>query len=121
MSWEPISEVELWDRINSACERMTPEQSRVWETIKVLPHKWAEHSYGNLGGGFWVVALIGTSVIWFNDIEDGFNQSKYTDFGKIDEYWCNQDELEWAVQNVVNLIRDGYNTAGKCGPPQSLV
>lgn len=35
--------------------------------------------------------------LWFNDIEDGFNRSKYSDFGKIDEYWCNQDRLEIAI------------------------
>lgn len=121
MNWEPISEAELWDRINSACERMTSEQSRVWEIIRIQPHKWAEHSYGSLGGGFWVVALIGSSVVWFNDIEDGFNQFEYADFGKFSEYWCNQDELEWAAQNVINLISDGYKSVGNCGPSQPIV
>lgn len=120
MKWEPISEVELWDRINSACDRMTPEQSKIWELIKIHPQKWSEETYGKLGGGFWVVAIIGSSVLWFNDIEDGFNQSFYSEFGKIAEYWCNQDELEWAVQNVINLIKDGYYSAGKSGPPQPV-
>lgn len=120
MNWKPISEADLWDRINSACARMTPEQSKVWEIIKILPQKWKEASYGELGGGFWVVGLIGSQVIWFNDIEDGFNQSTYTEFGEISEYWCNQDELERAVQNVINMIKDGYYSAGKCGPPQAV-
>ncbi len=105
MSWKPISEVELLDRISSACDRMTPEQSRTWGIIKIHPQKWMEGTYGELGSGFWIIAIIDSSVIWFNDIEDGFNQSSYTEFGKIAEYGYNQDELEWAVQNVINLIR----------------
>lgn len=107
MSWEPISEADLWDRINSACDRMTPKQSKIWEVIQIHPQKWKEKTYGELGGGFWVVAIIGKSVVWFNDIEDGFNQSSYNEFGKIAEYWCNQDELEWAVQNIICLLNDG--------------
>jgi len=121
MDWKPISELELWDRINAACDRMTPEQYKVWEIIKILPQRWEEKQYGELGGGFWVVAIIGSSVIWFNDIEDGFNQSSYTEFGKISEYWCNQDELECAVQNVINLFKDGYYSAGRGSPPRNIV
>lgn len=58
--------------------------------------------YGDLGGGFWVVAIIGRFVAWFNDIEDGFNVSRYSKYGVIGEYWCNQDELEWAMQRVLH-------------------
>jgi hypothetical protein len=99
---------------------MTPEQSKIWEIIKIHPQKWSEETYGKHGGGFWVVAIIGSSVLWFNDIEDGFNQSFYTESGKIAEYWCNQDRLERAVQSVINLIKDGYYSAGKSGPPQPV-
>ena len=41
---------------------------------------WASHPYGDLGGGFWVVALLGETVVWFNDIEDGFNRSHFCRF-----------------------------------------
>ena len=117
MSWEPISEVAIWDDINEAIDRMSVEQKRVWETIKVLPEKWQEATYGDLGGGFWVVAIIGNSVVWYNDIEDGYNQSNYTKYGRIDEYWCNQERLEWAVQSVINMLGNGYDSAGKSSPP----
>lgn len=120
MSWKPISEAALWDDINNAFDRMSPEQRKVWELIKVPPEKWQEETYGAEGGGFWVVAVIGSSVVWCNDIEDGYNQSKYSKFGVIDEYWCNQDELEWAVQNVINMLSDGYDSAGRSGPPQPI-
>ena len=96
---------------------MTLEQRRAWDVVKILPEKWSQDDYGNLGGGFWVVAIVGRTVIWFNDIEDGFNRSAFSEFGKIDEYWCNQDELEHQVQNVINQFREGSDSAGYCGGP----
>lgn len=120
MKWEPISEAAIWDSINESYERMSLEQRRVWEVIKVEPQKWAQTPYGNEGGGFWVVAIIGNSVIWFNDIEDGFNRSSFKKLGEIEQYFCNQDELEWQVQNIINQIRDGYDSAGYSNAPQSI-
>lgn len=120
MKWEPLTEATLWDYVNDAFSRMNAEQRKIWEAIKIPPSKWRLDSFGEPGGGFWVVAVIGSSVIWYNDIEEGFNQSSYSEFGKIDEYWCNQDQLERAVQNVINLLKDGYFASGRAGPPQSV-
>ncbi|QJT09672.1 hypothetical protein [Oceanidesulfovibrio marinus] len=106
MEWKPATEAELWNIINESYDRMTPEQRKIWEMIKIPPQKWRQEPYGNKGGGFWVVAIVGSIAIWFNDIEDGFNQSTFSCFGSIDEYSCNQDELELQVQNIINQIRD---------------
>ena len=115
-SWRPISEGEIWDLINRAWEKMSLPQRRLWEAIKVDPMKWQEDTYGAMGGGFWVVAIYGSTVVWYNDIEDGFNKSKWTIPGTIDEYWCNQSEL----QNVIGVSLDATPILGRCGPPQSL-
>jgi hypothetical protein len=121
MDWEPISELELWDYINNAEIRMNIEQQRLWEIIRIDPQKWQEKQYGTLGGGFWVVAIIGQSVIWFNDIEDGFNISPYKQYGVISEYWCNQDELEFAIQRLLDCIQQGYDFRfPRCSPPLPL-
>lgn len=107
MDWKPTSEIEIRDLIDSACERMSAEQARVWERIKVPPEKWHQDPWGNEGNGFWVVALVGKWVVWFNDIECGFNLSIYASYGTIDEYWCNQDGLESVVQRIINGLRGG--------------
>ncbi len=117
-NWMPISEEGIWDEINESQERMTPEQMRFWDLIKMLPRKWGLDPWGNEGGGFWVVGQIGQFVIWYNDIEEGFNRSRFSEAGRIDEYWCNQDELEWVVQSFINQFRDGYDSATYAGPPQ---
>jgi hypothetical protein len=117
MEWEPISEADLWSKIIGAEDRMSPQILRLWEAIKVPPQKWTEQTYGTVGGGFWVVAIIGNKVIWFNDIEDGFNCSSYVVFGQLDEYFCNQDELEVAVQDVLMIIETGSGSIARCSAP----
>jgi hypothetical protein len=120
MDWEPITEAEIWDKINESYGRMSPEQQRLWEMIKVVPEKWSQHPYGDLGNGFWVVAIMGNTVIWFNDIEDGFNRSTFGEYNEIQEYRCNQDELEWVIQGLLNQQRDGYDSSFYLGPPQPV-
>jgi hypothetical protein len=109
MDWEPISRPALQERIAQGVARMTGAQLRLWRAIEIEPVKWEQHPYGDPGGGFWVVALIGRTVIWYNDIEDGFNRSAYSHFGVIDEYWCNHDELELTVQYVASSIEHGHD------------
>lgn len=101
MTWEPISFNELDQLIRSACQRMSPQQRDLWERIRIEPNKWALSPYGDLGGGFWVVAQLGQTVVWYNDIEDGFNCSKFIHQGQIEEQWCAQDRLEWALQKLI--------------------
>jgi hypothetical protein len=109
VDWEPISKPALQARIAQGVARMIAAQLRLWRAIEIEPEKWVQHPYGDPGGGFWVIALMGREVIWYNDIEDGFNRSAYRKFGVIDEYWCNQDELEVTVQYVADSIERGYD------------
>jgi len=48
-------------------------------------------------------------VIWYNDIEEGFNRSTYSKFGDIGEYFCNHDELELTMQYVANSLEGGHD------------
>lgn len=107
IEWEPITESALLARIAQGEARMSQSQLRLWSAIRVDPAKWQQHPYGDPGAGFWVVALVGQTVIWYNDIEDGFNRSRYSAYGTIDDYWCNQDELELAVQYLMNALERG--------------
>src|SRR5437016_5305732 len=118
MEWQPISEERIWDELNGAWDRMTIPQRRLWQAIRIDPEKWQQHPWGDVGGGFWAVGVMGRTVVWYNDIEDGFNRSHYTRYGMIDEYFCNQDELKWAIQFLINAIEAGYDPGPFCGPPQ---
>jgi hypothetical protein len=109
IEWEPVSEPVLLARIAQCRARMNQAEARLWEAIRIQPEKWQQHPYGDQGGGFWVVGIIGSTVIWYNDIEDGFNRSRFSTFGTIDDYWCNQDELERTVQYLMNALNQGHD------------
>jgi len=99
-AWKPITLLELQKQIENGVSKMTEQQIRMWEQIAVQPEKWHEIEYGNEGGGFWTVAVDGNQVVWYNDIEQGFNISIFSQYGYIDEYGAEQDELHWTMNKL---------------------
>ena len=83
-------------------------------TDKNQPGKVELVTLGDECGGFWVVAVTGQECVYFNDIEDGFNISQYRVFGHIDNYYCDQIELEycvrWFCQAFIKEMMDGTLT-----------
>jgi hypothetical protein len=120
MTWTPITIEEIYDMILTTERDLNGELLNFWELIKIYPEKWNEETYGKEGNGFWVVGLIGRRVIYFNDIEEGFNISDYKTYGTIDNYFCNQDKLVWAIQELFDLIKSGGHVQGQTGPPINL-
>ena len=111
VDWEPISVEALLARIGQGYVRMTQTQQRLWDAIRIDPQKWQQHPYGDPGGGFWTVGLIGRTALWYNDLEDGFNRSVYSTYGVLDDYWCNNDELDVAVEYLANALSGGQDLA----------
>jgi len=120
MDWQPTSESTILDIVNEGRMRMNPVERRFWDAIHIYPEKWLQNPYGNTGGGFWAVGLIGRVVLWYNDIEEGFNRSRYSRYGTIpdDEYWCNQDDLDHQVRQIMEEVKTGESVGGRFGPPQ---
>ena len=104
VEWAPIAENALHARVKQGVSRMNPAQARLWQAICITPEKWRQRPYGEPGGGFWVVALIGRTVIWYNDLEESFNRSRYVSYGTIEDYWRNDDELELTVQYLTDAL-----------------
>ena len=107
IEWQPISKTALLARIVQGQARMSPAERRLWEAIRIEPEKWQQHPYGDEGAGFWAVAVVGRTAIWYNDIEEGFNRSRYSEYGTLDDYWCNEDELEVTVRYLSNALERG--------------
>lgn len=102
MIWQPISLKTLQTRLAEDETQLNPERRKLWNAIKIPPEKWQQDPYGNEGGGFWVVGLIGRQCLYYNDIEGGFEWSRYTQYGLIEEYVCNQDTLDFAIHKVMD-------------------
>ena len=115
--WKPISEIELIEEIQKTETQLNGDLWNFWQLIKIDPEKWEEKSFGNEGEGFWVVAICGRKIIWFNDIEEGFNISGYKEYGKINGYFCNQEELDWTVKRLFDLVKFGGDVIGQASPP----
>jgi len=102
--WVPISIDKIELLILQAELKMDYKALNLWNLIKVIPHKWQEKLFGDEGGGFWVVALFGNQIIYYNDIEDGFNISTFEIYGFIEQYICNQSELNAPINYLVSQL-----------------
>jgi hypothetical protein len=116
--WKPISEADLARIVDDETPRYNPVAERLWDAIRIPPRKWQLHPWGDLGGGFWVVAIYGRNVVWYNDIEEGFNTSPWSTPGVIDAYFCDQAHLRRVIASLCDSILDGSDMPPKLGPPR---
>jgi len=114
MTWNPIERSDLESLLSRDLIDCSEEQKQFFAQVRIPPLKWTLSPWGDTGGGFWVVAVYRDRVLWYNDIEGGFNVSRYEVAGQIPEaeYWCNQDPLRWAMPRLVG------DPAARLGPPR---
>lgn len=117
--WSPIPLDELCELIRRSEAEMSFAERRLWGLVRIEPEKWSLSPWGDQGGGFWAVGLLGKHVIWYNDIEDGFNVSRCAERGVIGEYWCNQGSLQPVLWDLLRQIEMG-EVPGAFGPPRLL-
>jgi hypothetical protein len=113
MTWHPISLSDLVSRISRELLDCSAEQREHFSRSRISPAKWHLPPWGDEGGGFWAVAVQQDRVLWYNDIEQGFNVSTFVVPGQIprNQYWCNDDPLRWALPR----LQGGHGA--DAGPP----
>jgi hypothetical protein len=87
------------------------EQLAVYRKYSVEPYLAPLVRYGNRDEAV-VVARRGNEVIYWEDVEEGFNVSPLAADGTILQHWCNQDELPRAL----NAWIPGRDTPSKLKP-----
>ena len=100
--WKPAEKSRILKDIYY-CElilSLQPSHLKFWEYVRIEPEKWIEKTFGQEGGGFWVVGMLGKKVIYYNDIEEGYNLSPFTNYGEIDDYLSGQMELHEMVESL---------------------
>ena len=114
MSCKSISLGELESLLRRDLEECSEKLEAFFAQVRITPVKWRQSPWGV--EGFWAVAVNGDQVLWYNDIEDGFNVSRFVIRGEIpdDEYWCNQDSLKWALPRLAG------DPGVRLGPPEAI-
>ncbi len=110
--WSPLTLERLLDLLEAEQGALDAPERRLWELVRIPPSRWRLPPWGDPGGGFWAVGLIGRLVLWYNDIEHGFNTSPYRDAGTIDAYGCDQDGLGPALRELYLRIVPGPDHPG---------
>lgn len=87
------------------------EQLAAFDKYRVEPFSASIVRYGQTEGVL-VVARNGDQVIYYEDVEDGFNVSPISPDGRVLEHWCNQDELRFAL----NAWIEGRGLWARFGP-----
>lgn len=98
MNWKPISEKKISKVLLNDSKKLSDRERNTFEAVKIYPEKWELLPWSEKGHGFWVVAVLGSKVFWYNDIECGFNVSKYKQYGLIGEYYSSQDTFSEAFR-----------------------
>jgi len=112
-----LDEAFIEAEIEQGRQILTEEQWKFFESIRVDIQKWQLPGRAEFTNGFWVVGTVNNIVLWYNPIEDGFNNSTFETKGIIGEYLCDQDEFDLAIRRLKELIEKGIDYP-KSGPPQ---
>lgn len=102
MNWYPITFAELESMLSRDLADCSEEYQHLFKRARITPAKWRLTPWGDEGGGFWAVAVHENRVLWYNDIEEGFNVARFEVPGEIpnSEYCCNQDPLSYALPRL---------------------
>ncbi len=103
---EQIIRTELAD-----CE---PQQRETFERYRVSLRRAPIMRYGRSEYVF-IVAQRGNEVMYYEDVEGGFNFSPLGQDGQVLQHWCDQDELKFALWHWM-----GHPKQNRAGPAEPI-
>jgi hypothetical protein len=109
MAWKPATVEEVQKIVQNDLTHCSDEQIALFEKCKIAPTTFPIVRYGRLETVV-VIAQKGQEVMYWEDVEEGFNISPLSSDRQIREHWCNQDELGFALNRWLNGGRSS------CGP-----
>lgn len=90
--WKPATIAEVKQILKKDLATCNAEQKAIFDRYSVEPYAAPIVRYGQPESVI-VVARRNDEVIYWEDVEDGFNVSPIDKNGTILEHWCNQDQL----------------------------
>jgi hypothetical protein len=111
MAWNPTSVEEVKNIVEKDLANCDDEQRSIFRRYSIEPCLAPILRYGETTAVV-IVARKGNEVIYWEDVEEGFNISPVAEDGRVLEHWCNQDELRHAL----NAWIDGRQYTTRLGP-----
>ena len=99
-TWQPITVEELDSLVAAELSDCSVEQQQFFERYKVAPRLVPIERFGNVESVF-VVAQIHDLVLYYEDVEEGFNISALSADGAIASPGYEQWELRHALSRLV--------------------
>jgi hypothetical protein len=94
--WKPKTRGEIEMILLEELAGCTPEQRAAFERLRVPLRKAPIERYGRIDSVF-IVARMGDEVMYYEDVEEGFERSPLDVKGRILRNGCNQDPLHVAL------------------------
>ena len=112
-TWRPIRIDELESLVETELGECSNELRKVFNQYRVPFHHAPLERYGLMEQVF-IVAKRDDEVMYYEDVEEGFNFSPINSDGRILEHWCNQYELRDAL--IRWLSPSGADTRPRLAP-----
>lgn len=106
--WKPISLEALKRHIELQEFLLTKEEKAFWHFIRIEPEKWVDPVYYAGTVEFYVIAIFGHKVIYYNDIEEGFNIAEFEEYGRLKAGGgANQNDFGEYISHLFTFISSG--------------
>ena len=115
--WRPATVEDVDEIVAQDLAACDPEQLAVFNKYRVKAFAAPLERYGQLESVV-VVARKGDEVIYYEDVEDGFQVSPISPEGQLLEHWCNDDELRFALNAWIE--GRGRGLYAKLGPAKPI-
>ena len=108
MPWHPATIEDVKEVLKQELKKCNPQQITTFHQHSVDPYFASILRYGNREQVV-VVAEKSGEVMYWEDVEEGFNISPVGPDGQILQYWCNQDDLGVALNEWIEGRRKNQN------------
>lgn len=90
--WQPISLAALQELVAKELQRCSQKQKEAFARFRVPFYQVPIHRFGN-HESVWVVAKLPSGLLYYEDVEEGFELGVLDEDGELQDHGCNQYDL----------------------------
>lgn len=90
--WQPVSLAELQELVSKELQRCTQNQKEAFTLFRVPFYQVPVHRFGKRES-VWVVAKLPSALLYYEDVEEGFELGILDEDGALQDHGCHQYEL----------------------------